>query len=50
MSVIKAVLHARGRVAAPDVRLPLLPPHPEAVATALDLLAAAELAPGTGLG
>jgi 4-hydroxy-tetrahydrodipicolinate synthase len=41
-SVIKAVLHAQGRIATPDVRLPLLPPHPDAVAAALDRLAAAE--------
>jgi 4-hydroxy-tetrahydrodipicolinate synthase len=43
--VIKAVLHARGRIATPDVRLPLLPPHPDAVATALGRLEAAERAP-----
>jgi 4-hydroxy-tetrahydrodipicolinate synthase len=41
-TVVKAVLHARGRIAAPDVRLPLLPPAPRTVAAALDLLAAAE--------
>lgn len=40
-SVIKAVLHAQGRIATPDVRLPLLPPSPDAVAAALDLLPAA---------
>ena len=44
-AVIKAVLHARGRIATPDVRLPLLPPHRDSVATALGLLAAAEPAP-----
>jgi 4-hydroxy-tetrahydrodipicolinate synthase len=44
-TVIKAVLHARGRIATPDVRLPLLPPEPATVAAALDLLAAAEGAP-----
>jgi 4-hydroxy-tetrahydrodipicolinate synthase len=43
-TVIKAVLHARGRIAVPDVRLPLLPPDPATVAAALDLLAAAERA------
>src|SRR5918996_3799400 len=41
-TVIKAVLHASGRIDAPDVRLPLLPPHPDAVAAALERLAAAE--------
>jgi 4-hydroxy-tetrahydrodipicolinate synthase len=40
-TVLKAVLHARGRIATPDVRLPLLPPHPGTVAVALDLLSAA---------
>jgi 4-hydroxy-tetrahydrodipicolinate synthase len=44
-TVIKAVLHAQGRIATPDVRLPLLPPRPEQVAAALDLLAAAEQSP-----
>jgi 4-hydroxy-tetrahydrodipicolinate synthase len=34
-TVIKAVLHAQGRIAAPDVRLPLLAPHPDTVAAAL---------------
>ena len=38
-SVIKAVLHAQGRIAAPDVRLPLLPPDAATVAVALDRLA-----------
>lgn len=38
--VLKAVLHAQGRIATPDVRLPLLPPRPETVAAALALLAA----------
>lgn len=40
-SVIKAVLHAQGRIATPDVRLPLLPPSPAAITAALDLLPAA---------
>ena len=44
-TVIKAVLHARGRIATPDVRLPLLPPDPVTVGAALDLLKAAEHAP-----
>jgi 4-hydroxy-tetrahydrodipicolinate synthase len=44
-SVIKAVLHAQGRIAAPDVRLPLLPPDPATVAVALDRLADAERVP-----
>jgi 4-hydroxy-tetrahydrodipicolinate synthase len=34
-SVLKAVLYARGRIAAPDVRLPLLPAHPDTVEAAL---------------
>jgi 4-hydroxy-tetrahydrodipicolinate synthase len=46
-TVIKAVLHARGRIAAPDVRLPLLPPDPATVAAALDRLTAAERAVAT---
>jgi 4-hydroxy-tetrahydrodipicolinate synthase len=46
-TVIKAVLHARGRIATPDVRLPLLPPDPEIVAAALDRLTAAERAGAT---
>jgi 4-hydroxy-tetrahydrodipicolinate synthase len=37
-SVIKAVLHATGRIPVPDVRLPLLPPDPATVAAALLLL------------
>jgi 4-hydroxy-tetrahydrodipicolinate synthase len=37
-SVIKAVLHARGRIPAPDVRLPLLPADPTTVAAALHRL------------
>jgi 4-hydroxy-tetrahydrodipicolinate synthase len=44
-TVIKAVLHARSRIATPDVRLPLLPPDPATVAAALDVLAAAEGVP-----
>jgi 4-hydroxy-tetrahydrodipicolinate synthase len=35
-TVIKAVLHATGRIATPDVRLPLLPPGPATVAAALE--------------
>jgi 4-hydroxy-tetrahydrodipicolinate synthase len=46
-TVIKAVLHARGRIATPDVRLPLLPPDPATVAAALDRLTAAEDAGAT---
>jgi 4-hydroxy-tetrahydrodipicolinate synthase len=45
-TVLKAVLHAQGRIATPDVRLPLLPPHPDTVAAALRQLPAPEL---TGL-
>lgn len=41
-TVIKAVLHARGRIATPDVRLPLLPPDPATVAAALAALERAE--------
>jgi 4-hydroxy-tetrahydrodipicolinate synthase len=37
-SVIKAVLHATGRIPVPDVRLPLLPPDPATVAAALHRL------------
>jgi 4-hydroxy-tetrahydrodipicolinate synthase len=44
-SVIKAVLHAQGRIGAPDVRLPLLPPDPATVAVALDRLADADRVP-----
>jgi 4-hydroxy-tetrahydrodipicolinate synthase len=44
-TVIKAVLHARGRIATPEVRLPLLPPDPATVAAALAVLEAAERAP-----
>ena len=33
-TVIKAVLHARGRIPTPDVRLPLLPAAPASLATA----------------
>ena len=36
-TVIKAVLHARGLIATPDVRLPLLQASPETTATALGL-------------
>jgi 4-hydroxy-tetrahydrodipicolinate synthase len=45
--VIKAVLHATGRIASPDVRLPLLPPDPATVAAALNRLAATELTCGS---
>lgn len=38
-AVVKAVLHARGRIPTPDVRLPLLPAGEEAVAAALVQLA-----------
>jgi len=41
-TVIKAVLHARGRIPTPDVRLPLLPAGDAARDAALDLLAALE--------
>jgi 4-hydroxy-tetrahydrodipicolinate synthase len=34
-AVVKAVLHARGRIPTPDVRLPLLPAAPESVRAAL---------------
>jgi 4-hydroxy-tetrahydrodipicolinate synthase len=34
-SVLKGVLHAQGRIATPDVRLPLLPAHRHSVAAAL---------------
>ncbi|MEN3307323.1 MAG: 4-hydroxy-tetrahydrodipicolinate synthase, partial [Micromonosporaceae bacterium] len=33
-TVIKAVLHAQGRIPTPAVRLPLLPAHPDSVAAA----------------
>ncbi|GAA4730343.1 dihydrodipicolinate synthase family protein [Phytohabitans rumicis] len=36
-TVIKAVLHAHGRIPTPSVRLPLLPADPELVRTALQL-------------
>ncbi|MCM4082522.1 dihydrodipicolinate synthase family protein [Paractinoplanes hotanensis] len=35
-TVIKGVLYAQGRIATPDVRLPLLPAAPESVRAALD--------------
>jgi 4-hydroxy-tetrahydrodipicolinate synthase len=38
-TVIKGVLYAQNRIPTPDVRLPLLPAGPEAVKTALNLLA-----------
>ncbi|MCE6998076.1 dihydrodipicolinate synthase family protein [Saccharothrix sp. S26] len=34
-TVIKAVLHAQGRIPTPDVRLPLLAAHPDSTSTAL---------------
>jgi 4-hydroxy-tetrahydrodipicolinate synthase len=37
-TVIKAVLHARGRIPTPDVRLPLLPAAPASLATATKYL------------
>jgi 4-hydroxy-tetrahydrodipicolinate synthase len=37
-AVIKAVLHARGIIPSPAVRLPLLPAGPESVAAALKVL------------
>jgi 4-hydroxy-tetrahydrodipicolinate synthase len=46
-TVIKAVLHAQGRIATPDVRLPLLPPDPATVAVALNRLADAERVPAS---
>jgi 4-hydroxy-tetrahydrodipicolinate synthase len=36
--VLKAVLHAQGRIPTPDVRLPLLPPSPHSLSAALALL------------
>ncbi|MFJ4314018.1 dihydrodipicolinate synthase family protein [Streptomyces lavendulae] len=38
-TVVKGVLHAQGRIPTPDVRLPLLPASPEAVAATLKELA-----------
>ena len=38
-TVLKAVLHATGRIPTPTVRLPLLRPHPDVVAAALARLA-----------
>ncbi|WP_367135455.1 dihydrodipicolinate synthase family protein [Saccharothrix sp. HUAS TT1] len=37
-TVIKAVLHAQGRIPTPDVRLPLLAAHPDSAAAALRAL------------
>jgi 4-hydroxy-tetrahydrodipicolinate synthase len=34
-TVVKAVLHAQGRIPTPDVRLPLLPAHADSTSTAL---------------
>ena len=34
-TVVKAVLHAQGRIPTPDVRLPLLPAHPDSASAAL---------------
>jgi 4-hydroxy-tetrahydrodipicolinate synthase len=39
--VIKAVLHAQGRIPSPSVRLPLLPASPAAAAAALHEVAQA---------
>lgn len=36
--VVKGVLHAQGRIPTPDVRLPLLPAHPDSVTAALKAL------------
>ncbi|BBA99192.1 putative dihydrodipicolinate synthase [Actinacidiphila reveromycinica] len=50
-AVVKAVLHAQGRIPTPDVRLPLLPASPGALAAALEALAAVadgEAAPAAG--
>ncbi|MFE5299641.1 dihydrodipicolinate synthase family protein [Streptomyces sp. NPDC056632] len=41
-TVLKAVLHAQGRIPTPDVRLPLLPASEESLAAALKELAAVE--------
>ncbi|MFE7095816.1 dihydrodipicolinate synthase family protein [Streptomyces erythrochromogenes] len=41
-AVVKGVLHAQGRIPAPDVRLPLLPASEAAVASVLERLAALE--------
>lgn len=43
-TVIKAVLHAQGRIPTPDVRLPLLPASPEAAAAALATLQSTRVA------
>ncbi|QQQ75628.1 dihydrodipicolinate synthase family protein [Saccharothrix sp. 6-C] len=37
-TVVKAVLHAQGRIPTPDVRLPLLPAHPDSTSAALAAL------------
>jgi 4-hydroxy-tetrahydrodipicolinate synthase len=37
-TVLKAVLHAQGRIPTPDVRLPLLPASEQSVAAVLTLL------------
>jgi 4-hydroxy-tetrahydrodipicolinate synthase len=42
--VIKAVLHAQGRIPTPAVRLPLLPSQPDAADTALRHLGALDAA------
>lgn len=39
LTVIKAVLHAAGRIPDPDVRLPLLPAGADSVRLAVKLLA-----------
>ncbi|MGW9420704.1 dihydrodipicolinate synthase family protein [Streptomyces koyangensis] len=45
-TVLKGVLHARGRIPTPDVRLPLLPARAESVAAALAVLADVEAGAG----
>jgi 4-hydroxy-tetrahydrodipicolinate synthase len=48
-TVIKAVLHAQGRIPTPSVRLPLLPADPAALAAARRELDAVPALPGTDL-
>ena len=47
-AVIKAVLHATGRIPTPDVRLPLLPASPAATTAALRALDRVTAAAPTG--
>ncbi|WNI17023.1 dihydrodipicolinate synthase family protein [Actinacidiphila sp. ITFR-21] len=49
-AVVKAVLHAHGRIPTPDVRLPLLPASPEALRAALAAEAAVGIGPAAGTG